>query len=123
MTSGAVPPSVRILVLKLSDSFAEFWPILSRELGIPLVEWSPTAQAVPAPDVAAVVVAAGGQEVALETALSGTRAPDTSQLIFTFEPTGLQLDRLAPAPLVAFQKAGLLRGMAAQEMAGLLGRG
>ena len=75
MTSDAVPPSVRILVLKLSDSFAEFWPILARELGIPLVEWSPTAQAAPAPDVAAVVVAAGGQEVALETALPGLALP------------------------------------------------
>jgi DNA-binding NtrC family response regulator len=56
---------VWLLVVRLSDSFGEFWPILARELGVPLAEWRPTAGEVPPPGAAVVLVAAGGQETDL----------------------------------------------------------
>jgi len=56
------PADVWLLVIRLSDSFSDFWPILAREVGVPLVEWSPTADEVPPPGAAVVLVAAGGRE-------------------------------------------------------------
>lgn len=53
---------VWLLVIRLSDSFADFWPILARDLGVPLAEWRPTEGEVPPPGAAVVLVAAGGRE-------------------------------------------------------------
>jgi DNA-binding NtrC family response regulator len=60
-----------LLVVRFSDSFAEFWPLLAREQGIAAIEWSPESGA-PAPAGAALVlVAAGGREEDLPVLLSG----------------------------------------------------
>jgi DNA-binding NtrC family response regulator len=62
---------VFLLVVRLSDSFAEFWPLLAREQGITALEWSPGSGA-PAPTGAALVlVAAGGREEDLPALLPG----------------------------------------------------
>ena len=63
------PGDITLLVVRLSDSFGELWPGLARELGATLVEWTPTLGELPAPDAAAVLVAAGGQETELVTLL------------------------------------------------------
>src|SRR4029077_10358503 len=55
-TSG----DVRLLVVRLSDSFGDFWPALAREVGAPLVDWTPGADEPPPPDAAVLLVAAGG---------------------------------------------------------------
>ena len=52
---------VCLLVVRLSDSFSEFWPALARDIGVALADWTPGAQP-PAPEAAAVLVAAGGHE-------------------------------------------------------------
>jgi DNA-binding NtrC family response regulator len=51
-----------VVVIALSDSFADFWPLLSHELGVPFVVTRSTEEAVPS-DAVAVVIAAGGREV------------------------------------------------------------
>ncbi|HKE90970.1 MAG TPA: sigma-54 dependent transcriptional regulator, partial [Gemmatimonadales bacterium] len=50
-----------LVVLALSDSFGELWPLLADELGVPLVARGANEAALPA-DPIAVVVAAGGVE-------------------------------------------------------------
>ncbi len=35
------PGDVTLLVVRLSDSFSDFWAALARELGVPLVAWAP----------------------------------------------------------------------------------
>ena len=50
-----------IVVIALSDSFAEFWPLLTKELGVPLVSLRSDEPTLPAEPVA-VVIAAGGAE-------------------------------------------------------------
>ena len=52
---------VRLLVVRLSDSFGDFWPGLAREIGAALVDWTPAAES-PPPDAAIVLIAAGGRE-------------------------------------------------------------
>jgi DNA-binding NtrC family response regulator len=76
------PSEPYVLIVRLSDSFAEFWPLLAREQGIAVVEWSPdSGDQVPA-GAALVIVAAGGRE------------PDLPVLLPSVGPTG-------DAPLVA----------------------
>ena len=50
-----------LVVIPLSDSFAEFWPLLAREHGLTLLPWSPD-EATPPRDAVLVIVAAGGRE-------------------------------------------------------------
>ncbi|HTH65183.1 MAG TPA: sigma-54 dependent transcriptional regulator [Gemmatimonadales bacterium] len=50
-----------VAVVVLSDSFAEFWPLLTQELGVPLVLVGSDESTLPT-DPIAVVVAAGGAE-------------------------------------------------------------
>jgi two-component system, NtrC family, response regulator HydG len=57
-----VPGDLSLLVVRLSDSFGDFWPILARDLGIPLTEWTPATEEPPPPGATAIVVAAGGRE-------------------------------------------------------------
>ena len=52
---------VCLLVVRLSDSFGDFWPALAHDIGVALADWTPGAEP-PAPDAAAVLVAAGGHE-------------------------------------------------------------
>lgn len=63
------PDDITLLVVRLSDSFGELWPALAHELGATLVEWTPTVGALPAPDAAALIVAAGGHETELVASL------------------------------------------------------
>lgn len=74
-------PDVSLLVVRLSDSFAEFWPLVAGEVGAHLVERSATT-AEPAPplppcppETAAIVVAAGGCETQLAEFLRHFAAP------------------------------------------------
>ncbi|PYP43996.1 MAG: hypothetical protein DMD42_08770 [Gemmatimonadetes bacterium] len=53
---------VRLLVVRLSDSFGDFWPALARDIGAALADWTPAAGEPPASDAGVVLVAAGGRE-------------------------------------------------------------
>ena len=67
----------QVVVLRLSDSFAEFWPLLAREVGADLVDRLATeARDEPLPtDTAAILVAAGGAEPTLADFLRAFGAP------------------------------------------------
>ena len=41
------PDDVTLLVVRLSDSFSDFWAALARELGVPLVAWAPPNPGLP----------------------------------------------------------------------------
>jgi len=56
--------SVTLLVVQLSTSFGEFWGQLSRDLGVDLRVVGPDDVGLVPPEVAAVVLAAGGDEMA-----------------------------------------------------------
>ena len=66
---------VTLLVLRLSDSFGDFWPALARDAGAALMDWTPAADELPAGDPAVVLVAAGGAETEIAALL--TRLPLT----------------------------------------------
>lgn len=73
------PPDPFLLVIRLSDSFADFWPLLGREQDVGVVEWSlESGEAAPAGPALA-IVAAGGREqelpAFLPTIASQTGAP------------------------------------------------
>ncbi len=57
-----VGPDITLLVVRMSDSFADFWPAVARDVGAVLVEWSPAGDEPTAPDPAVVLIAAGGHE-------------------------------------------------------------
>ena len=67
---------VCLLVVRLSDSFGDFWPALASDIGVPLTDWTPAAAEPPTSDAAGVLIAAGGREadvVALLPQLSVAR--------------------------------------------------
>jgi len=68
-------PDVSLLVIRVSDSFGDFWPLLAREIGVPVTEWRPVEGEPPAPGAAAVLLAAGGREPDLPAILSGLTIP------------------------------------------------
>src|SRR5258708_34830773 len=76
-----MPVSPAVVVVKLSDSFSDFWPALAEELGAGFAEWSPSGgESCPA-NVAAIILAAGGREaVATETLATLARRPDVPAL-------------------------------------------
>ena len=59
---------VPLLVVRLTDSFSEFWPLLAGELDVPLIEREPTLPE-PLPTAIALVLAAGGAELEVESVL------------------------------------------------------
>jgi DNA-binding NtrC family response regulator len=66
---------IQLLVVRLSDSFSDFWPALARELGATLAEWTP-ASGDPVPAGADVVlVAAGGHEADVAALLPQLTVP------------------------------------------------
>ena len=66
---------IRLLVVRLSDSFGDFWPALARELGATLAEWTPASDD-PVPAGADVVlVAAGGHEADVAALLPQLTVP------------------------------------------------
>ncbi len=61
---AASPPASgqsAVVVVALSDSFAEYWPLLTKELGVPLLSLRSDEPTLP-PEPVAVLVAAGGAE-------------------------------------------------------------
>lgn len=71
-----------LLLLRISDSFRELWPALARELGVTLAEWAPTGGGeLPAPDAAALLVAAGGHEAELPALLPQLATPHRVPII------------------------------------------
>ena len=73
----SAPAEVRLLVVRLSDSFGDFWPALAREIGVPLVEWSPgpAGEELPPPGAAVVLLAAGGREADIAALLPQLQVP------------------------------------------------
>jgi len=69
------PGDVALLVVKLSDSFSDFWPILARDLGIPLAEWAPVPGELPPPGAGVVLLAAGGHEAEIAALLPRLSVP------------------------------------------------
>ena len=60
-----------LLVVRVSDSFADFWPLLAREQVIAVREWTPQpGEALPTGPAALRIVAAGGLEHDLPGLLS-----------------------------------------------------
>ena len=79
----------RLLVVRLSDSFAEFWPLLAVEVGAELVDHPVTASFESLPgDNAAIVVAAGGREQQLAEFLRGFAAPPGIPILAVGASTG-----------------------------------
>jgi two-component system response regulator HydG len=60
---GTATETVRLLIVRMSDAFADLWGELGRDLGVEVSEHSRQDPCVPAPDVAAALVAAGGAEL------------------------------------------------------------
>ena len=73
-------PEAPLVVLHLSDSFNEYWPLLARELGVPLAVTDPAAGTVPA-DALAVIVAAGGAETEAGPLLARIGLPASSPVV------------------------------------------
>jgi len=67
--------AVTLLVVRLSDSFSDFWPALARDLGVPLVEWTAAEPGPPPAGAGVVLVAAGGQEADVATLLPRLAVP------------------------------------------------
>jgi DNA-binding NtrC family response regulator len=64
-----------LLIIRLSDSFGEFWPLLGQELSVPVVDWRPADGETLPPGGAVVVIAAGGAELDLPTFLRALTLP------------------------------------------------
>ena len=62
------PDDVTLLVVRLSDSFSDFWAALAGELGVPLVAWAPAEPGPPPAQAGVVLVAAGGGRLRLGAA-------------------------------------------------------
>ena len=75
------------MVVRLSDSFAEFWPLVAGEVGAQLVDHAAPAEAFPA-DTAAIVVAAGGCEHDLADILRRFAAPPGIPILAVGASTG-----------------------------------
>ena len=71
----SAPDDVRLVVVRLSDSFGDFWPALSRELGVTLADWTPAAGELPVPDAGVVLIAAGGREAEIAALLPQLTIP------------------------------------------------
>jgi two-component system response regulator HydG len=68
-------PEVTLLVLRLSDSFSDFWSALARDVGAALTEWTPAAGELPVTDPAVVLIAAGGHETQIAALLTQLPPP------------------------------------------------
>ena len=82
---------VELLVLRLSDSFGDFWPALAREIGVVLVDWTPAAAQPPASDAAVLLIAAGGREPDVVTVLPQLSPPSGIPIIVVGAVTSYRL--------------------------------
>ena len=64
-----------LLIVRLTDSFSDFWPVLAQELGVPLGDWRPAEGEPLPPGAAIVVIAAGGKEPDLPRFLTQLAVP------------------------------------------------
>ena len=75
------------MVVRLSDSFAEFWPLVAGEVGAQLADHAAPPESLPA-DTVAIVVAAGGSEQNLAQFLRGFTAPPGIPVLAVGASTG-----------------------------------
>ncbi|HLZ45848.1 MAG TPA: sigma 54-interacting transcriptional regulator [Gemmatimonadales bacterium] len=68
-------PDSALLIVRLTDSFGDFWPLLAQELDAPLVEWRPGEGEPPPPGGAIVLLAAGGAETDLPAFIHRLNVP------------------------------------------------
>jgi two-component system response regulator HydG len=76
------------VVVRLSDSFAEFWPLVAAEVDARLEERLPAATEPPAAETAAIIVAAGGAEHELPAFLRRFDAPPGVPILAVGASTG-----------------------------------
>ena len=69
------PADITLLVVRLSDSFADFWAAVARDVGVSLAEWTPGSAEPVAPDPAIVLVAGGGHESEIAALLPSLPVP------------------------------------------------
>jgi len=68
------PPHAVLVVLPLTDSFGDFWPLIAAELQLPLVVWR--AEDEPAPvNAVALLISAGGREAELPGVIANLTVP------------------------------------------------
>ena len=79
-------PDVPLVVVPLTDSFGDFWPLLAAELKIPLIEWRREQGESPPANAAAVLLAAGGREPDLPAVLANLGLP-SDVLVFAVGAT------------------------------------
>ena len=86
-----------LVIVRLSESFGDFWPLLARELEVPLVEWrSGEGEALP-PGAAVVLIAAGGGELDLPAFLRTLSLPSDIPIGAVGAATGHRLASRAVA--------------------------
>src|SRR3989441_12231246 len=66
---------VLLLVVRLSDSFSDFWSVLARDVGVRLLDGAAAPGELPPSGAGVVLVAAGGHEAEIATLLSQLSAP------------------------------------------------
>src|SRR3982751_4411258 len=94
-SSFSVSADVALVILRLSDSFGDFWPLLGRELDVPLVEWRPGEVESLPPGAAVVLIAAGGAEPDLPASLRALSLPSDIPIAAVGSATS---HRLPPPP-------------------------
>ncbi len=66
---------ITLLIVRLTDSFSDFWPLLAKELEVALTEWRPGEGEPPPPGAALVLIAAGGGEPDLPSFINQLTIP------------------------------------------------
>jgi two-component system response regulator HydG len=120
-----------LVVVRLTDSFGDFWPLLAEELKVPLLDWSPAEGGPAPPGVALVLIAAGGAEPDLPAFISTLSVPSDVPIVAVGAATSHRLAAQAVAAGAADYLAlpddrDVLRGVAAAAVArrrDLLARG
>ena len=74
-------PETALLLVRLTDSFGDFWPLLADELDVRLVEWRPAEGEFPRPGAALILLAAGGAESGLPTFVAGLTVPSDVPIV------------------------------------------
>jgi len=115
-------PENALVVVRLTDSFGDFWPLLAEELKVPLLDWRPADGGPPPPGVALVLIAAGGAEPDLPAFISTLSVPSDVPIVAVGAATAHRLAAQAVAAGAADYLAlpddrDLLREVAAAAVA------
>src|SRR5689334_8329138 len=86
-----------LVVVRLTDSFGDFWPLLAEELEVPLLDWSPAEGGPAPPAVALVLIAAGGVEPDLPAFISTLSVPSDVPIVAVGAATSHRLAAQAVA--------------------------